>query len=131
MNIYDIDLKQDDWHTCFAETQDIYLDTEGWWVGRFEQDETFNPYIIYQWKDWVKMIRNCSADWGDGLLLASSLTCFTTMGQDEMEVWLEYFASRYIRAGKMNDVMAPRDQVEYHNAQRSGDGCSGRPCCGT
>ncbi len=77
-----------------------------------DEDESLSPYIIFKWHDWVKMIRERRETWWDGILLEPSLYHFDTLGREEMETWLEYFASRYLRVGKMYDVLVPKESPD-------------------
>lgn len=54
------------------------------------------------------MIKERRETWQDGILLEGCL--YTgTLGNEEMQTWLEYFACRYLRVGKMYDVLLPKD----------------------
>ena len=106
LKIFDVDLKQDDWDTCFSPTQDVYIDTG------FLNDDPSAPYVIFKWQDWVKMIRAQQDDWWDGILLESRLIRSNPLDGYEMTLWLTWWACRYLRAGKIYDLEVAGDCEE-------------------
>ena len=99
-----MDLNQDDWHTCFLASQDVYIDT-----GFLLDDDHEAPYVIFKWTDLVKMIQTRHGRWGEGILLESSLVSSHSLDKYVMKAWLEWWACRYLRAGKIYDVLVSGD----------------------
>ena len=96
-------MQQDDWHTCFSESCDIYIDTG--FLDDDDDDGELAGYIVFQWSDLVKMIQIVQDDpFDDGILLESRLGVRNPLDAYEMEIWLQYWAAVYLRAGRIYDL---------------------------